>query len=249
MNMKNETSIETNKQLDELHEKARLAIESAERAVESNLRKAEISDLAEGKRQWQLELQEKRLSAVEAVYELQRCCTHRNAAISGALSLVDQYSAMQSSPERLSALLEVIAAGPPELFWPSLLRNWSSCDATWPARFRLLEVLSCQCRLSNAGLYFDNPARAFFESLPSNVKVYRGCSDNRVKGLAWTTDKSIAEGFAKGHRNIPVPNPVIASAQIAKDQIFFVAVDRSESEVVLDPTKLTGLRWKSIISC
>jgi hypothetical protein len=47
-----------------------------------------------------------------------------------------------------------------------------------------------------------------------------------------------AREFARGHRGIPVREPVVASALIPKDHIFFVSDERQEKEVVLNPRRL-----------
>jgi hypothetical protein len=77
--------------------------------------------------------------------------------------------------------------------------------------------------------------------LPDKLRVFRGCSRERVLGVAWTTDRQVAEGFARGHRGIPVPDPVVASGVIDRRQVFMTFDDRSESEIVLDPDGLREL--------
>jgi hypothetical protein len=41
-----------------------------------------------------------------------------------------------------------------------------------------------------------------------------------------------------------VDDPAIASAFVSKRDIFFVSVERNESEVVVDPARLTQLAWR-----
>jgi hypothetical protein len=74
--------------------------------------------------------------------------------------------------------------------------------------------------------------------------VHRGCSRRHIRGLGWTTDEHVADGFACGHRGIPVHDPGIASGLVSKRDIFFVAVERNESEVVLDPVRFSRLSWR-----
>jgi hypothetical protein len=71
------------------------------------------------------------------------------------------------------------------------------------------------------------------------VTVYRGCGASRVRSLSWTTEKSTAEEFARGHRLILVIRPVLAEAFIAKEAIF--AVFAEEYEVLLNPRRLRRL--------
>jgi hypothetical protein len=62
-----------------------------------------------------------------------------------------------------------------------------------------------------------------------------------VRGIAWTTDLDVARSFAHGHRNIGVPDPILASAVIPRETVFSVAIDRNEAEIVLDPRRLRSL--------
>lgn len=78
--------------------------------------------------------------------------------------------------------------------------------------------------------------------LADPAPVYRGCSRARVEGLSWTTDFELVRGFANGHRGIPVPKPVVAKANICKDGIFAIFRSRAESEIVLDPDELFGIK-------
>jgi hypothetical protein len=86
--------------------------------------------------------------------------------------------------------------------------------------------------------FFDSSQRQFFDALPSQVPVFRGCSASRVRAIAWTTSRAVAEGFARGHRGIPVPEPVVASAIIPKEHIFFVTDKWAQREIVLNPRRL-----------
>ena len=74
------------------------------------------------------------------------------------------------------------------------------------------------------------------------MTVYRGCGRRRVRGLPWTTDRAIAAKFAHGGR-FPAPHdPVVASAVIAKADLFFVSAARKESEAILDPYAIKRLQ-------
>jgi hypothetical protein len=89
--------------------------------------------------------------------------------------------------------------------------------------------------------FFSPAQREIFDALPDEITVFRGCSRSRVRGVAWTTDRRVAEGFAHGHRFIRVPDPVVASAIIPKEHIFFWTDERNEKEVVLEPRRLRKL--------
>jgi hypothetical protein len=161
-------------------------------------------------------------------------------------ALVDQLSSflhLFSSEYRAHALLYMTAFQPPEIFWPVFLNCWSGCDDTWCLRKDLLLLFERYSEQVPALRFADSEDRAFYESLPEKIVVYRGTSRSRVRGLSWTIDGKIAEGFAHGHRGMRLPDGVVCSAKIDKETgIFFVSVSRQESETVLNPRRLSRLR-------
>jgi hypothetical protein len=102
------------------------------------------------------------------------------------------------SHTRLQALLRLIHDRPPEVFWGALINTWDMCDDTWWAKPFLLDLMRIQ------------EARPYIEPLEWPVRIYRGCSRPRVRGVSWTMDRKVAEGFARGHRGIRVPDAVVA---------------------------------------
>ena len=80
----------------------------------------------------------------------------------------------------------------------------------------------------------------------AELRIYRGCGRRRVRSLPWTTDRAVADKFARGGRFPQPPDPVIACAEIAKANLFFVSADRQENEVVLDPYSIKNLRLEPL---
>jgi hypothetical protein len=137
-----------------------------------------------------------------------------------------------NSHDRLGVMLKRLAEAPREIFWPVFCDYWSACEETWWLRDPLLHIL----RMHAPAIM---PNQKVFDALPERVQVFRGCSRERIAGLSWTTERHVAERFAHGHRGIPVPDPVVATGTIARPDIFVVISDRNESEVLLDPDRLT----------
>jgi hypothetical protein len=52
----------------------------------------------------------------------------------------------------------------------------------------------------------------------------------------------VAEWFARGHRFIPVPDPVIAEAVVELEAVFLATDSRKEAEVLIDPKRLRQLK-------
>ncbi|TGE02436.1 hypothetical protein [Methylobacterium nonmethylotrophicum] len=156
------------------------------------------------------------------------------------------------SHDRLTVFLEWADAYARESsdFWIGFHQTWSDCDDTWSQRDELLEMVRLHGKwLEERPCDFlqEDGDRAFYASLPDRITIYRGCDMDRVMSLAWTTDKAIALGFAKGHRGISVPNPVLASAFVRKHSILGAYQERQEHEILVDPSRhLTNIRVRFV---
>jgi hypothetical protein len=146
------------------------------------------------------------------------------------------------SDERIKPLLLKTIHEPDEIFWPVFLEWWCLCDDTRHWQSEMLEVLERRSKSQNAVEFLSTSDGTFYDALPRTVPVFRGSTRKLVRCISWTTDRTIAEGYAHGHRDKPVPDAVVASAEIDKSAIFFVSVERSESEVVLNPRRLRRLQ-------
>jgi hypothetical protein len=155
---------------------------------------------------------------------------------------ITSYLSLFGSFERALPLFGSTFDEPPDVFWTVFLENWSICDGFWSLRQDLLSTLrQRKAELSPIGL-MEPADRSFYDRLPERVPVLRGCTRRRVRGLSWTTDRERAEFFARGGRFGTQAGPVIACAEIAKADLFFVSTARKESEVVLDPNAIRRLR-------
>jgi hypothetical protein len=77
------------------------------------------------------------------------------------------------------------------------------------------------------------PERSMVNGL---VEVYRGQPEGATLGIAWTTDKSIAEKFASGAgARVPTPGGVVVVGRIDPDLVLAYLTERGESEVIVDP--------------
>ena len=161
---------------------------------------------------------------------------HRQRALrtTGArkVAAIGNYMLRLEPHERIAALLPLIEHEPAAIFWPAFIGAWSMCAATWEWNEKLVAALR---RVGRCTCYREQTEDqgAFFDSLPEHFTVYRGGSRVRIDGaISWTTDVHVAEGFARGHGGIRVPDPVVATGTIAKSAVFLATNDRSESEVL-----------------
>ena len=139
------------------------------------------------------------------------------------------------SGSRLGKMLDLIEGESPSVFWPVFLDAWDMCDNTLGEDVRTAIAL-LEAHETEPSLRSLNPeARAFYDGLPDPVELWRGCARDYAHGFSWTVDRSIAEGFARGHRMIKVPDPVIARIAAApKESIWAVFTERNEGEVLLN---------------
>jgi hypothetical protein len=174
------------------------------------------------------------------LYRESPTASHRDAL----LEAIYRQTRSCNSPERAAKLVPLIENEPPEIFWPIFLSEWTSCDAAWRWQQKLIPILR-RVRPCPREIYLEHAKDngQFWSSLPDDLTLYRGCSRAHVNAISWTTNRSIAEGFAKGHRFIPVPDAAIATATIRKADIFAATDDRKESEIICLPCVVGIENW------
>jgi hypothetical protein len=140
----------------------------------------------------------------------------------------------------LALLMSVTATERPEYCIRMFLDFADMCDAPWSNRSVIADALRyARTGVDLAGLLEPNE-RDLYMALPDLVSLWRGCEKGRERGLSWTLDRTVAEGFAQGKRCIN-RNPTLARAQIPKPHIFGVFLGRQEQEVAVDPRRLRRL--------
>jgi hypothetical protein len=90
------------------------------------------------------------------------------------------------SHTRLEALILLIYYRSPEVFWAALTDTWDMCDDTWGYTRALLRLMRAQ------------KARPYIPPLSWPVRIFRGCSRPRVRGVSWTMDRKVAEEVCSG---------------------------------------------------
>ena len=149
------------------------------------------------------------------------------------------------SYERTEAMVHVMLRAPTPAERMAVFLDWgNSCDAPWVWKSVIADMLRRSCSAITLADALPLDAQNFYDSPPDLISIYRGCERGRERGLHWTTDKAVAEEFAAGKRCVN-PRPTLAQAQIPKQHVFAVFVDRQEHEIVLDPRRLRKLSVQS----
>lgn len=159
----------------------------------------------------------------------------------GGAYTADQRLGFCSSYARPAQLVQEMLGAPAPAEAVRLFLEWGSlCDAPWPYRSDFAGILRDALRHVRLADVLPPADREWFLALDPVTTVYRGCQSGRERGLSWTADLKVATGFAVGRRCINA-QPKLVTAQIPKEHVFAVFLDRSESEIVLDPRRLRRL--------
>lgn len=113
--------------------------------------------------------------------------------------------------------------------------NWSSCDNFHHLLDEFTDAFTMVRPKVKKTLLEED--KEWFKSLPEELTIYRGCAEGKEDGLSWTADKSVAEGFANGHRQIQVPDPRLCFITINKYEAYFAFNGREEQEIVWDASQ------------
>ena len=115
-------------------------------------------------------------------------------------------------------------------FWQALYENWSSFDLIPYFYFELLFDKHSGCWSPG---FMNKDDRIVYDALPERVTIYRGQAAAARVGQSWTLDRSVAEGFARGHRGIRNAAPTVIKATVRKKNVAAVISHRRKSEIVL----------------
>ena len=116
------------------------------------------------------------------------------------------------------------------MFWRMVMREWSGFDAIPQREY---QRMFAKYREVHSYDLMETNELARYKKMPPVVCAYLGGDISRSPQLAWTTNRKVAEGFARGHRGYCAPRPQIFDVGIPKASISFVCNDRAEAELVL----------------
>ena len=87
----------------------------------------------------------------------------------------------------------------------------------------------------------DKNELKYYNSLPEEVEVYRGCKKHNIYGRSWTVNLEKAIWFSTR-----LKNDLLVSTVVKKDNILFYSNSRSEDEIVLISSDKKHLKIKII---
>jgi len=146
-------------------------------------------------------------------------------------NMVSRYLSRRcGSHERAPAFCDLAESMDEQQFWTVFHNEWTGFDAI--DHFIMEQLIGNNAHAWRAE-YMNEEDRAFYDSLPDTITIYRGQGSQSYPGLSWTTDYTVAESFALGHRGHNRPDPIVIVATVSKSDIAGAYANREESEIVL----------------
>ena len=107
-------------------------------------------------------------------------------------------------------------------FWSPVAHEWSGFDRIDHLRFAAL-----------FRRFRSSRPISFIEHLPDRIRIFRGQDAGDAFGLAWTTDRQVADSFAHRHRGIVHDDPFVYEITVRRKEVAFCCNDRQEAEIVM----------------
>lgn len=150
---------------------------------------------------------------------------------------------MHERPHRVFAFLKVASELTDEQYWEMLGHIYVDTENFWQNRQLWRHLLTnTQHDLSKRVLMMSEHDRTIFEDTPAEVTVFRGYFHRNKMGFSWTLVHRKAWWFAKRLAIDPTRAKVIRGL-VSKKDIIAVFTERGESEVVVDPRNVCGIRY------
>jgi hypothetical protein len=90
-------------------------------------------------------------------------------------------------------------------------------------------------RFGGAVEYMEPENKERLASLPERVTIYRGQLAARRAGISWTTDREVAEWFARRWAMMLGGEPELISGHVERSNVIAAFTGRNESEVLVLP--------------
>jgi hypothetical protein len=147
-------------------------------------------------------------------------------------------------PYRIEALHALHYEVEPENFWTLFHRYWNSVEN--PSDF--IDLINSMFEYDDYGFNYDmlqdesrlntlEPEdKAFYDSLPDEFAVFRGCHSFNEQGFSWTTDREVAERFAL--RMAIDKEYILLQGMVRKTDVICAYDNREEKEILVLPKKV-----------
>jgi hypothetical protein len=113
--------------------------------------------------------------------------------------------------------------------WLQLLgENWSSCDNIG------LHLQALRQQLPPLGPVVEMMTAAelaYWQQLPDEITIYRGCGQINTDGACWSLSREVASGFPSLNR-YQQSEALLVVATVRRENVLAVKLDRDEAEII-----------------
>jgi hypothetical protein len=159
---------------------------------------------------------------------------YKTKAVEEALEKKDwsRYIWMHEKPHRIEAFIKIHHQLNDRDYWKYLGEVWVNVENIW--QYPFIERLLRKNRPGKEYLMAEEE-RQFLEQLPDEFVIFRGHQRRNRYGWSWTLSYSQAWFFANRFSK----NGGVISSICKKSDVLALFLGRGESEIVIDPKKLT----------
>ena len=164
-----------------------------------------------------------------ATFTLDPKCDHRTQAKLMNLEEAQEILGWCDSYGRMPKLIELYEDLEFEDWLIVLGEEWSGCDNIFEFLPELEAIFTCD--IGPFQQMMNEEENKYYQELPDLVRIYRGCGEHNIRGACWTLDPEVAKQFPFQNRYLQA-NPLLVTAEVGKDHIVAVKLDRQEAEVI-----------------
>lgn len=145
----------------------------------------------------------------------------------------NRYVFVHERPYRINAFVDIMNELGKKEYYILLGDIWTDSENIWQFEDVLPMLLMRYPKYQKWMMSSED--RATLASLPATVKVYRGADNKNKLGWSWTIDLDKATWFANryGHKG------KVYNGTCNKSDIIAYLSERGESEIIIDPKKVT----------
>jgi hypothetical protein len=145
---------------------------------------------------------------------------------------------LHERPWRVDALRKLAPRLNDEEYFRLLGSVWTDSENSWQYRRLVRGLLSPRGRRLEARRFMmSEEEQAVFDSLPTQVVVYRGCGRGNRHGWSWTLDPDQSGWFARRFASLNDGrfSGLVVVGECQRSSVVAYFNGRNESEIVIDP--------------
>jgi hypothetical protein len=143
------------------------------------------------------------------------------------------YVYLHERPWRFDALVEIMDRMSDTQFWAMVSDVWQDSENI-PENVIAWDALLRTDRPGREAM-MDDDELAALAALPEVITIYQGHTDERDDGWSWTTDRKVAEWFARKFAVVEESEPWLTVATVNRTEVLAYLLGRRESEILVNP--------------